>query len=80
MMHSDTRDFQCEKCLKRFKLSSHLKTHYAVHEENALFCSICQKSFSLKESLKKHIKKFINESKTFLAIIVVKNSAEKIIL
>ena len=35
-MHSNTKDFQCEKCMKMFKLSSHLKAHKAVHEKKSV--------------------------------------------
>ena len=34
-------DFQCEKCMKMFKLSSHLKAHKAVHEKKISLLATC---------------------------------------
>ena len=47
-MHSNTKDFQCEKCMKMFKLSSHLKAHKAVHEKKSVCLQHVSKDLFIK--------------------------------
>ena len=65
-MHSNTKDFQCEKCMKMFKLSSHLKAHKAVHEKK----SVCLQHVSkdLFKTLQKHIEEIHQNIKKIYCI------------
>ena len=44
--------FACSKCDRKFAYAHHLKRHAGILNE---FCKICNKGYSTKESLKKHI-------------------------
>jgi hypothetical protein len=50
--------FQCEKCLKFFKLSSHLRRHNKIVQccQNPLECPKCGKELSTRQSKNIHVK------------------------
>ncbi|KAH8850765.1 Zinc finger and BTB domain-containing protein 41 [Schistosoma japonicum] len=54
---SSNRTPQCGHCMKKFSTLSYLRMHIAtVHEGvRAYACSVCEKSYTQKHSLKKHL-------------------------
>ncbi|VTZ67691.1 C2H2 zinc finger protein Zfp, putative [Plasmodium chabaudi chabaudi] len=57
-VHTDSRPYKCELCLKTYKRSDHLKKHILTHEDNKVKtkykCAICQVEFDTPKELKEH--------------------------
>ncbi|SCO59681.1 zinc finger transcription factor, putative [Plasmodium berghei] len=57
-VHTDSRPYKCELCLKTYKRSDHLKKHILTHEDNKVKtkykCAICQIEFDTQKELKEH--------------------------
>ncbi|KEG01479.1 zinc finger transcription factor, putative [Plasmodium vinckei vinckei] len=57
-VHTDSRPYKCELCLKTYKRSDHLKKHILTHEDNKVKtkykCAICQDEFDTPKELKEH--------------------------
>ncbi|SCP02545.1 zinc finger transcription factor, putative [Plasmodium malariae] len=57
-VHSDSRPYKCELCIKTYKRSDHLKKHILTHKDNKekvkYNCLICQLSFDTPKELRTH--------------------------
>ena len=47
-LHSDEKQFTCDKCQKSFATRDKLKRHEKIHEEKNFECQRCHKKFSRK--------------------------------
>ena len=61
------REFECEKCRKKFHIMSTLKKHYrTVHENKKDFqCDICGDKFTVKAACERHIQAIHAKEKNF---------------
>ena len=50
----DRRDFECQKCSKRFKTSSNLTDHMRIHGNETFKCNHCDKTFKSQIGLQQH--------------------------
>ena len=57
LVHTGKKDFQCDRCEKKFAQKSDLKRHVLTHTKlKAHGCDICYKKFSLKHNLDIHFR------------------------
>ncbi|XP_053617512.1 zinc finger protein 26-like [Plodia interpunctella] len=54
--HSSERPFKCEACNKGFPTAHGLKVHKETHNSKELCCSICEKKFTNRRVMQKHMK------------------------
>lgn len=53
--YDDSKPFQCDICLKRFKENSKLKAHILTHtDERNVVCPVCNKRFKTAACLRSH--------------------------
>ena len=62
-VHLNVRDFQCEKCPKKFNKKSNLRVHMKMHsDERPLACDTCDHRFKHKHALDAHMKRHAAET------------------
>lgn len=76
--HDETRPFQCDICLARFKRNSVLQFHKSSHKKEYPFkCSKCSGRFTLRRTLQSHIKRIHEGIKPFFCNICQKYFSQK---
>uniref|UniRef100_A0A182PBH7 Uncharacterized protein n=1 Tax=Anopheles epiroticus TaxID=199890 RepID=A0A182PBH7_9DIPT len=55
-VHSNEKPYACKYCSKCFKASNSLKTHELIHEGVKFPCTVCDKVYSYRSLLNKHIR------------------------
>ena len=55
LVHAGTKDFECEKCQKKFSGQEHLRRHAVLCSSDSLQCPTCDKSFLEKRFLTAHM-------------------------
>lgn len=53
--HSDLGSFKCPECSVSYKTKGLLKRHTTIHHDLTHFCNYCEKRFSNKMSLDRHV-------------------------
>lgn len=60
--HSDIGNFKCSECPTYYKTSGLLKRHISIHHSATYVCKYCEKKFSNKLSLDRHVSSHDNET------------------
>lgn len=60
--HFDMGSFECSECPTYYKTSGLLKRHISLHHNVTHICKYCEKRFSNKQSLDRHVNCHLNET------------------
>lgn len=57
-LHNPNNPFKCEICQQTFREQKILNSHTTQVHEQTILCSYCNKSFSQRHGLRRHIRQF----------------------
>nr|KAG5693286.1 hypothetical protein BaRGS_011607 [Batillaria attramentaria] len=70
MRHRGEKPHKCPVCHRGFRVPSHLKIHMLQHADNRFPCSLCDKVFSQKRYLQRHMNTHNGDSSSTEQVII----------